>query len=603
MARPNAAHLPAGVRKIARAGRARALRAKDRATDRATLLALRAAMPAWRESIPESAWPAFGPRDRRAVADVDDPVSYFLPLTEAWRLGPVLRADARNSVVLLLAAAGRPPALPAAERARFFVLVSVDGSDIPTPPELPRGSRVLRVPQPTAGQYLALLNSCAAVWAAHDGDEERLAPWILASRLAGVPVRRVVPGARPVPQPRYRDEPGYGGGPWGAQRRRTRLDVLRELSTATAGPSSAPGGDDGDTAGPGASPADEQNASSAAGSAEADGPPRALVRESRRILLAGHDLKFTHEIVAALEAGGHEVLVDQWEGHNRHRTDRSRQLAADVDVVWCEWALGNAVWFTRNVPASTRVVTRFHLQEILTDFPRHIGFEGDRHMIFVGEHVRREANRHFGWARVKSSTITNAVRVPEQAALGDPHRIGMVGVTPARKGLATALDLLEELRAVDPDYVLHLKGYRPTDYAWFRERSTEQAYFQEQYRRIEQSRLLRGAVHWDGYSADLDPWYAEMGVALSTSDFESFHFTLPDGAVRGAVPRSIAWPGSDLLYPQQWLAADAAELAESILPLRDPEVHAAAVTEAAAYCRARYATDVVVEQFVGALLG
>ncbi|WP_309081887.1 hypothetical protein [Zhihengliuella sp.] len=592
MPRPNAARLPAGVRKIARAGRARAQRVRDRATDRATLLALRAATPPWREGIPESAWPALGPRDRRAVADVDDPVSYFLPLAEPWRLRAVLRPDARNSVVLILASGGSPPALPAAERARFLVVVSVDGTPVPTPTELPRGSRILRVRLPNAGQYLALLNSCAAVWAPEDADEGLLAPWILASRLAGVPVRRFAPGTRLSAQPRYRDEPGYGGGPWGAERRRTRLGALSELSAARE-----PGGalreartttDDDVVAAPGASPG--------AG-------PRAQVRESRRILLAGHDLKFTPEIVAALETAGHEVLVDQWEGHNRHRTDRSRELAADVDVVWCEWALGNSVWFTRNVPASTRVVTRFHLQEITTDFPRHIGFDGDRHMVFVGEHIRREANRHFGWARMKTSTITNAVRVPEQATLGDPHRIGMVGVTPARKGLATALDLLEELRAVDPAYALHLKGYRPTDYAWFRERSTEQEYFQEQYRRIEQSRLLRGAVHWDGYSADLDPWYARMGVALSTSDFESFHFTLPDGAVRGAAPRSLAWPGSDLLYPPQWLAADATGLAESILPLRDPQVHAAAVAEADAYCRARYATEVVVEEFVGALLG
>ncbi|WP_189351081.1 hypothetical protein [Zhihengliuella salsuginis] len=440
---------------------------------------------------------------------------------------------------------------------------------------------MLYAAQPDAGQYLALLNSCAAVWAPESADEQTFAPWILGSRLAGVPVRRVNRRTRLEPVHRYHDEPGYGGGLWGAERRRTRLSALRELDALQGGP----------------------GASLGYPSSDASGESRLQVRESRRILLAGHDLKFTHEIVAALESAGHQVLVDQWEGHNRHQTDRSRGLAAEVDVVWCEWALGNSVWFTRNLPATTRVVTRFHLQELTTSFPRHISFEGDRHMIFVGEHIRREANRHFGWARMKSSTITNAVKVPAQSVLGDPHKIGMVGVTPARKGLSTGLDVLEELRVIDPAYELHLKGHRPTDYAWFRERSTEQDYFQEQYRRIERSQLLRGAVHWDGYSADLDPWYAGIGIALSTSDFESFHFTLPDGAVRGAAPRSIAWPGSDLLYPQQWLEADASGVAESILSLRDPDNHAAAVAEADDYCRKRYGTDVVVEQFVRTLLG
>ncbi|MBD4582840.1 hypothetical protein GUG60_27280, partial [Xanthomonas citri pv. citri] len=81
--------------------------------------------------------------------------------------------------------------------------------------------------------------------------------------------------------------------------------------------------------------------------AEATGPPAAsaprvrVTAEPRRVVVAGHDLKFAGALMDRLRADGHEVRVDAWRGHARHDVERSRALAAWADVVHCEWSLGN----------------------------------------------------------------------------------------------------------------------------------------------------------------------------------------------------------------------------------------------------------------------
>ena len=165
-------------------------------------------------------------------------------------------------------------------------------------------------------------------------------------------------------------------------------------------------------------------------------------------------------------------------------------------------------------------------------------------------------------------------------------------------------NLLAALRAEDPRFRLAIRGHRPEDVAWMTARPTEAAYFAEQARRMAEDPLLKSAVTWDPHGPDMGPWYARVGVALSVSDFESFHFTLPDGAVHGCLPRSLAWAGADLLYPPDWLAASTDELARG---LHDEVADLARWTrltaEAAAYVAERFAERRVVPALADAVLG
>lgn len=312
-------------------------------------------------------------------------------------------------------------------------------------------------------------------------------------------------------------------------------------------------------------------------------PPARRV-EPQNILIAGHDLKFASGVISKLEALGHTVTIDKWLDHNKHDELQSQQLLSAADVIFCEWTLGNAVWYSKNKGPHQRLVTRLHLQEIFRPYVREVSYPDVDEVIFVGKHILDIAVRDHGVPAGQSRVIPNAV---DTAALrrdkvdGARFNLGFVGIVPARKRLDKALELLKQLRLQDSRYRLFIKGKRPEDFAWMANRPEEMAYYEEQYAKIESDPLLAGAVTFDEQGDDMADWYRKIGVVLSVSDFESFHLTLPDGAASGALPVSLAWAGADQIYPTTWLHSDVADMADRILKVNSDATTWEAATLAA----------------------
>ena len=342
-------------------------------------------------------------------------------------------------------------------------------------------------------------------------------------------------------------------------------------------------------------------------------PPlaRAAARAGpRRVVVAGHDLKFAGALMDRLRADGHEVRVDAWRGHARHDVERSRALAAWADVVHCEWSLGNLAWYSRHLDSprrTTRLTSRLHLQEAGTAFPSRVRQDALDAWVFVAEHVRAQVLRDTRFPAARTSVVPNAVAVPPTLSDGDDDRrfvLGLVGVLPERKGLHRALDLLATLRRVEPRHTLRIRGHHPEEVGWMAQRPTAAAYYRAQLRRIETDPMLAGAVAWDPHGPDMPAWYARVGVALSVSDFESFHFTLPDGAAHGCLPAALAWAGADLLYPAAWLSPDVATMADALRrATADARAWRSAVTQARQDVAHTYAEEDVVPALVRRILG
>lgn len=290
----------------------------------------------------------------------------------------------------------------------------------------------------------------------------------------------------------------------------------------------------------------------------------------RTVLIAGHDLKFVQPYVEALRAQGHEVLIDRWTAHNEHDEELSRSLLRRADVIWCEWGLGNAVWYSRHVSADQTLVIRVHLQELDLPYLRRVDAAKVDTFVFVGELIRRAAVESHSVPPERSLVIPNFV-------LGDALRrpktedarwtLGLVGIVPQRKRLDLAVDLIERLRAVDDRFRLRIKGHRPEEYHWMTDRPTEMAFYSEQYERIEaiNERSGRDVVAFDPHDGNMADWYRGIGTVVSTSDFESFHLTLADGAASGSDAVSLAWAGADLIYPRSILFADIASMTDGVL--------------------------------------
>ncbi|MHA7155898.1 glycosyltransferase [Arthrobacter sp. TMN-50] len=288
---------------------------------------------------------------------------------------------------------------------------------------------------------------------------------------------------------------------------------------------------------------------------------------AKRILVAGHDLKFATGLIAHLEAAGHTVDIDQWLGHSQHDEEDSRSKLKDADVIFCEWTLGNAVWFAKNKRSDQRLVCRLHLQELNTSYLRQLNVESVDKFIFVGRHIAKIAERDFKIPGSKSVVIPNYVDTEglnRDKQQGAEWNLGLVGIVPQRKRLDLALDILRGLRAADKRYRLFIKGRRPEDFPWMADRPDELAYYLDQYERIENDPLLSGAVTFDAQGDDMTEWYSKIGTVLSVSDFESFHLTLADGAASGALPVTLAWSGADQIYPASWIFPSVETLTEYI---------------------------------------
>ncbi|MDV2857239.1 glycosyltransferase [Oceanimonas sp. CAM02] len=292
------------------------------------------------------------------------------------------------------------------------------------------------------------------------------------------------------------------------------------------------------------------------------------VAPKKTVVIAGHDLKFIKPFYPYFTQAGIRLLLDFWTGHNQHNEIASKRLVRQADTVFCEWTLGNAIWYGKHKREGQKLVGRLHLQEIdHVLFPK-IPFEAFDTVMFVGPHILRQGIAKNPVLKKNGVVVYNGVdveglqSVPRKPTNGKV--LGFVGIVPQRKRFDLALDILRELRKEDDGYTLRIKGKRPEEYPWMTNRPEEMAWYETQYRRLEEDPILKGAVIFDPHGNDMPEWYAGIDFALSTSDFESFHFTIADGAASGCTPIILPWEGADEIYPKEWVYADAKAAAEGI---------------------------------------
>lgn len=283
------------------------------------------------------------------------------------------------------------------------------------------------------------------------------------------------------------------------------------------------------------------------------------------VLVAGHDFRFFENVEGRLLKDGHSVYREYWKSHTIRHLYGQPSLAERADIVFCEWCLGNAVWWSRNLPPGKRLFIRLHLQELSTEHPANVDFSRVEKVIFVSPHVMRQAIAKFGIPASKCVVIPISVNLasgPPLTAVETHQRrlvLGMVGMTPWRKRPDRALELLVALRERHPEVTLHLKGHTPSDYKWMSGRPEELAQYQGLFREI--APLERaGVVRLSGYDDKLEDFYRSVGWVLSVSDFEGCHTAVAEGGAMGCLPLMTSWAGADEVYSPELVQPDIAGL-------------------------------------------
>lgn len=291
-----------------------------------------------------------------------------------------------------------------------------------------------------------------------------------------------------------------------------------------------------------------------------------------RILVCGHDLKFLQPLIRRIEGcDEYELRTLIHQGHylkNRREAELGLEWA---DVIFCEWALDNAVWFSHRKKASQVLIVRLHLQEVQSrernDFIYATDWGKVDRLILITQHLYDWMRSEFPVLVNKSALVYNPI--PAKAVLSLPkpdearYVLGLVGAVPARKRLDLAVAVLKQLRSSDSRYQLRVKGALPRDYPWMENRKDEMAWYSKVFEDLAELREA-GAIVFDPHGSDMATWYQSVGHILSVSDFEGSHQAVAEGMASGCVPAIRDWLGAGRIYPEEYVARTVEDLAAMI---------------------------------------
>lgn len=290
--------------------------------------------------------------------------------------------------------------------------------------------------------------------------------------------------------------------------------------------------------------------------------------EKTKVVVAGHDLKFAGELIDMLsDHPGIELRIDHWDTLHNNNPLVSAQMASWADIVVCEWAGPNAVWYSQHKRPGQKLIVRLHMFELRGGWLRDIRTEAVDRFVAVSDLYRDLIVEHLDVPAERITVIPNAVDIADLARPGLPgreHRLGLVGIVPLRKRLDRAVDLLRLLREEDDRFTLHIRGRMPWEIGHEWAKPSQREAYLDLFSALGRSDL-RDVVAFEPFGADMAGWLRKIGWVLSPSSAESFHLAPAEGMAAGAVPVIWERPGARGVFGDDFLVDGAESAARRIL--------------------------------------
>lgn len=313
---------------------------------------------------------------------------------------------------------------------------------------------------------------------------------------------------------------------------------------------------------------------------------------TKTILFSGHDLRFIQPFIDCCSASpNYQVLL---ETHNGHRiTDESlcRELLQQADIVFCEWALGNAAWYSTNKRQGQKLIVRLHAQELRgLPFLDEICWEAVDRLIVICPLNRERVLERYPFLANKTELIFNPIDCStlfQEKLPGAEFNLGVIGICPMMKRVDLAFEIFQKLKGIDSRYMLLVKGKAPQEYDWLWRRPEERAFYERFYAKLDQSGL-RDSVLFEGYGSDVAEWLSKVGFILSASDYEGSHQAVAEGMASGAIPVIRNWAGATQMYPEKYVWGSVEEAVAQICKWRQADHYIGEAEFAARYAREHF---------------
>ena len=217
-----------------------------------------------------------------------------------------------------------------------------------------------------------------------------------------------------------------------------------------------------------------------------------------------------------------------------------RSLLEWCDLAWFEWC-DQLVIAASKMPKKCKMICRLHSYEVFSDMPRQVDWNKIDHLVLVSDAVKDLLSYNFQ-VPCPTTVIHNGVdlerfTIPKNKVQG--KRICSIGYINYKKNPALLLYCFKAIHDYDPGYTFHLAGEHQD--------ARIQVYFAHLLPR------LNIPVSFDGWVKDVPAYLRDKDFVISTSLFESFHYSIAEGMASGVLPLIHDWLGADQLYPRRYV--------------------------------------------------
>lgn len=301
-------------------------------------------------------------------------------------------------------------------------------------------------------------------------------------------------------------------------------------------------------------------------------------RSKINLLFVGHDLKFVNKIINNFDKiDAVDVKIDKWDGHTIHDESISKSMLDWADVVFCEWCLGNAVWYSKNKLARQKLYIRLHKQEIITSYIEMVAWKNVDKLIFIAPKIKQIVEKRLPATKAVSTIIYNYVdttKFNRPKIQDSAYNLGMLGMLPALKRADISLAIIKNLVSKDNRYRLYIKGKKPEELAWLWKRDEERIYYEKLYKSIDENNLSDHVI-FEPHGNDVTEWFQKIGFIISCSDIEGSHQAVAEGMAAGSIPMISGGfynkYGAMMMYPQKYMNENIDEIVNKILLLNENE--------------------------------
>lgn len=221
------------------------------------------------------------------------------------------------------------------------------------------------------------------------------------------------------------------------------------------------------------------------------------------------------------------------------------------DLAWFEWCDSLVIAATK-MRKQCKIICRLHSYEVFTEMPRQVDWNNVDHLVLVNRSVKELLSLNTAVSTpttiIHNGVDTDRFTIPAMKKYG--KNICSIGYINYKKNPALLLYCFKAIHDYDRDYRFHIAGTHQDPRI--------QVYFEHLLPR------LNIPVSFDGWVEDIPAYLRDKDYVISTSLFESFHYSIAEGMAAGVIPLIHDWMGAEYIYPSEFLFTTPAACVELV---------------------------------------